>query len=269
MNNTARIFLTCAVGAFIGSLVSLQMWQGFWFIGALVGGLVAYLGFNIREVISAIPVAYHRTIAWLPNHEYWSEVRSSFYGGFNLGVDVATSILFFALIIGSNSIFHNFQLREGLKSFVLAIVPSLLFCLLFGVCCGLLEALNCTDRTNAPNVFKLYFWLVPRGLFKTLKFLIKVMGWLIVKSPIIFSGLFEITILCIKGLVKFTVTLFRLIHSELRLLCAVYAAIGATIGYFTGNALAGAIAGGLLGVVNYEIVTIRVLKLAGAKSMFR
>jgi len=47
------------------------------------------------------------------------------------------------------------------------------------------------------------------------------------------------------------------------------AALGTAVGYFTGNPLIGAVAGGLLGVVNYEIITVRVMKLVGAKSMFR
>lgn len=66
--------------------------------------------------------------------------------------------------------------------------------------------------------------------------------------------------------VKFSWQLFRLIHSDLRLLCGCDATIGAVIGYAIGNALLGAVAGGLIGWLNYEFVSVRWLKLIPAKA---
>ena len=109
--------------------------------------------------------------------------------------------------------------------------------------------------TNPVSVF---FWHLPRGLFFGAR-------WLISGIP----EAIKVCIISVRFLKNFTMTLFRLIHSELRLLCAVDAAIGTAIGYFAGNLLAGAIAGGLLGVINYEIITVRVMRVAGAKSIFR
>ncbi len=115
---------------------------------------------------------------------------------------------------------------------------------------------------SCPNVFRLYLWMLPQGI---------VLGswWLISNAPkgAKVVGHYVALVFSLVGLIIAEV--FRLIHSELRLLCAVDAGIGAAIGYFTGNPLIGAVAGGLLGVVNYEIITIRVMKLAGAKSLFR
>ena len=53
--------------------------------------------------------------------------------------------------------------------------------------------------------------------------------------------------------IKALKSLFVLIHSEVRVLCALDSAVGATIGYFAGNAFVGALAGGLLGVFHYEL----------------
>ena len=55
--------------------------------------------------------------------------------------------------------------------------------------------------------------------------------------------------------------LFIQIHSEMRLLCMTDAFLGAVVGFFAGSVLLGAISGGLLGLLNYEIVSIRILKL--------
>jgi len=52
---------------------------------------------------------------------------------------------------------------------------------------------------------------------------------------------------------------FIYIHSEMRVLCFVSAALGACVGYFLGSATIGAIAGCVFGIVNYEIVSKRIL----------
>ena len=56
------------------------------------------------------------------------------------------------------------------------------------------------------------------------------------------------------------------VHSERRTLCLVDAAIGASIGYFFGSVIIGALAGSILSVINYEMVSVRWLKIAPAKT---
>lgn len=65
-----------------------------------------------------------------------------------------------------------------------------------------------------------------------------------------------------EWMIRFFKYLFILIHSDIRLLCGVDAAVGATIGYFSGSAIIGAVSGGVLGVINYELISKRVLGLA-------
>jgi len=54
---------------------------------------------------------------------------------------------------------------------------------------------------------------------------------------------------------------FKLVHSDLRLLCMTDAMFGALVGYFCGNALVGGITGALLGVLNYRFISVKWLKL--------
>jgi len=55
-------------------------------------------------------------------------------------------------------------------------------------------------------------------------------------------------------LYRFGVRVFVLAHSDIRLLCAIDAAIGACVGYRLENPIAGSIIGGLLGVANFYLV---------------
>jgi hypothetical protein len=68
------------------------------------------------------------------------------------------------------------------------------------------------------------------------------------------------------GIYHFAKEIFVEIHSDIRLLCGVDAAIGAGIGYFTDNTLIGALAGGLFGVLNYYLISIKLLKLVPPKN---
>ena len=59
---------------------------------------------------------------------------------------------------------------------------------------------------------------------------------------------------------------FTLIHSELRILCGIDATIGAIVGYIIGNAIIGAFVGGLFGLLNYQIISVRILKIQPARA---
>ena len=67
----------------------------------------------------------------------------------------------------------------------------------------------------------------------------------------------------IKAIGRFVKYFFILIHSDELTLCAVDAAIGASLVYFwfAGSPLTGAVTGGLFGILNYEVVSKRLLKI--------
>ena len=81
------------------------------------------------------------------------------------------------------------------------------------------------------------------------------------------------TIVIIKSLVIFPWVLFKLIHSEKRLLCGIDAGLGTTVAYFlslnfvpltTATFIFFVICGGILGagfgIINYELVSKRIFK---------
>lgn len=255
MNKSVRIFIACAVGAFVGSIIALQMYQMFWWLGAAIGAFVAYLGYNVEEVIAAIPVAYHTARGWQPDYPAW---RVKFKIGFATVGLVQTMLLVGFGLLGP-TMSPGFWLKK--EFWGIALGYQVLMFVIFMSMPGRDRDGSLSNFTISywdTNPINLLFWHLPRGLFFGSR-------WLILGVP-------RATMACIAfvGFSKnFTTMLLRLIHSELRLLCAVDAALGTAIGYFAGNPLIGAIAGGLLGVLNYEIITVRVMKLAGAKSMFR
>lgn len=54
-----KVFIASALGAFIGSLVALQLNAYLWWLGLIAGGLVGYLSYEFKAVLRAIPVAWH------------------------------------------------------------------------------------------------------------------------------------------------------------------------------------------------------------------
>jgi hypothetical protein len=64
-----------------------------------------------------------------------------------------------------------------------------------------------------------------------------------------------------SGIFKFLRMFVIFIHSEIRIICLADAAIGAGIGYWYGPPIIGGIIGGVSGVLNYWIVSIKILKL--------
>jgi hypothetical protein len=57
MDRTLKIFVSCAFGAGIGTLVALEMHTYLWWIGLLVGGFTGYLSYEFKAVVYAIPRA--------------------------------------------------------------------------------------------------------------------------------------------------------------------------------------------------------------------
>lgn len=266
MKNSARIFVVCFVGACIGTFVALEIHPLFWWVGTLVGAGIAYFGFNLKEVGVAMKTAFRRTVAWRHNTVYWIYWREGFVFAMNIWSTIlAGMILVFLFFTSCGLGVTNVTTFIFSAEYVLINASVILSCVAFCVIFSFLNAFDYASKRNGmkgpytfPNVIRVYFWIVPRAIFTGLM-------WLVKQSP---KGVEKI-VLFVVWAKSFFVTFFLLIHSELRLLCAVDAALGTAIGYFAGSILIGAIAGGVLGVVNYEVVSVRVLKLAECKSMFK
>ena len=66
-----KIFISCALGAGIGTIVALGVDQYFCWIGFFVGGLVGYLSYEFNTVIEASQKTWRKVTEWKPDKELW------------------------------------------------------------------------------------------------------------------------------------------------------------------------------------------------------
>lgn len=237
-----KVFFACALGAFIGALVALQMSPALWWFGAGVGFMSGYLCYEFRAVLSAIRNTWKSVIGWSPNAPFWRMIGVAFISMFSLAT-IWTSVFFLLMLAVSGD--EPVSGRLGILGF-----STLVY-----VFTGLMFPTMATMIT-ATNVGPSEYEFIRK------------------RAPEFFVEAHPLTV-CLKGLKEliafgrkmpsFFGKVFRLIHSDMRLLCGVDAAIGAGIGYFAGNAFVGALAGGILGVANYYLVSVKLLKVVPEK----
>lgn len=260
MSETIKVFVACAIGAFIGTVVSLEVNRFFWWIGLIIGGFAGYISYEFKKVLTAVLTAWRKARGWQPNKEWWrSYVRetNNFAHFFTIGM---TGGIF------ATTMFEPKMVQDG-GWFAFSIIATSFPA---GFLFGLVAVFGESDRLSTRfNFFRFYFWLLPKWTLKGGWWLLKGGWWLLKGSPSILAAVFWAVIIGAIVATKFTARfgklLFREIHSDLRMLCGLDAAIGTVIGYFAGSAIIGALAGGLWGALNFEILSIRVLKLVSAE----
>jgi len=83
-NQTARAWIICALGSFVGALIGLQVTHAWWggLIAAIVGFIVGYPAYDFKQVIAAARTAfrfareefrsaYNDISRWRPDREAW------------------------------------------------------------------------------------------------------------------------------------------------------------------------------------------------------
>ncbi len=253
---TGKVFMACAIGAGIGSLVALEVAQAFWWLGLIVGGLAGYLSYEWRAVMRAIPVAYRAARGWHAPERYWQQV----WWFFVIFVNVSSwlTAFFLASNFGAERPVSISELIYGIAVSYMGVFPP--------VVSLAIANRNITPSTTTITAMRqasywlfppiVVFWHLPRGIWWLMKCLPRV-------AVVIAVGIAHGAVAFVRFLRRFSGELFLRIHSELRLLCGVDAMLGAAVGYFTGSALVGALVGGLFGVLNYAVVTERWLKPRG------
>lgn len=258
-----KVFVAVALGAFVGALVALQLNPLVWWLGLAVGGLIGYLVYEPMVVIRTIPIAARNAYeasgeglqkivniattilsAFLLGCRRMKSRRKELFwylaGGWTAGFWVVVAMNFPFLCIPA-----KYRDLGTCSKFNLTISPLVFI----GITAIVVIALLITSESDLPEDKRRFRWIATR------------------RNPVIVLWY----ALCLipgtaKFLVRFTATLFRLIHSDIRLLCGVDAAIGAAVGYFTQNAIVGAAIGGLFGALNFEILSKRVLRLVPLRS---
>jgi hypothetical protein len=254
MNRTAKVFLSCFIGAYIGGVIARSINPHLWWLGAIVGFGVGYLAYEFEKVIAAAPVAWERTINrnwnWHPDRGWWRAYFKRVISIGNMMANITVAIFGIALWqVRGDAVFRQGGFSVMAIYFVMGYVTSLAIALDSG-----------NGIPNAVNPVRFYCWSTPKFIIFTI----------LPAIPEIFGALLALAGTILGAIKTFLVALYRLTHSELRLLCGLDAAIGVAVGHYFGNVIAGAIIGGFWGVLNFELVSIRWLKLAPvSQSLFR
>jgi hypothetical protein len=238
------VFMACALGAFVGALSAMEIASAFaygkyfWVLGALFGGVVAYIAADFKSIPAGVARAYRETIGFRPDFEGWKTLALTGAGVFT----AACTIFGLAILVAA---VFDAKLRSDLFSEgALAVATAaLLITIVFIV----LEATKMdTDGwydAEASRGVSLFLLKHVNPISATYWMLCG--AWYLLRR--------------VPAFAKLT---FVYVHSDLRTLCFVDAALGAGCGYLFGSAILGALVGGVLGVLNYELVSIRLLKLA-------
>ena len=270
MDRLSRLVVVLFCGGFIGGSLAIQFGYIAWPLGALIGGFVTYIVYDFERVLAVILITYDRAmieipatyrdiISWRPNSVYWKYWREAFVHDFNMFTNTCVALYFvaggFYYFFGEHSIANN---HFASRFFLLFVAFGCVFSLFTGWLTAndmarraMVSGSAYEFRPGCPNVFKLYLWVVPRGVVKS--------GWWLIRhvpSFVMFTK-------------KYVPIFFRLIHSESRIQFAMDTAIGAAIGYFVGSATVGGLSAVAIGVLDYELITVRMLAREGARSMFK
>lgn len=240
ITKSQRITLACFLGGTIGALVALQISAYFWWIGIFAGGSIGYLAYGFEEVLKAARAVWLGTIK--ERHLYWGAIKLVGYCAAAIGC-----VFFYpAILIGS---IHSPQtlFRDVTVVLILGFLAGLISSL-----GGVIESVkNSKIAEDIAFGRRLLWYLNPLcALFFVVYYGIKGLAWLVMRVPI-----------ALTFVVLFVQRVFLLVHSELRLLCMTDAMVGALAGYFAGNVFIGGVVGAIVGVLNYELISVRWLKL--------
>lgn len=220
------------VFSFIGSFIALEL-GAWWWVGLAFGFAAGYVGYDVRAFGSGIARAFAETRKVFVSKE---TLRLAFHA---FGCVISLFASFLVLLLGADY-FSGFS-DNSLYYFVGSA----------GLCIGLLfmtpgggESITLYEKIiMIIHPIPLFLWVLPRGIW-----------WLIAKGiP-----------LALRFCKSFIATAYRYVHSNARLLFGIDIAIGVAVGYYTGNALLGGLAGGCWWLLDWHLISVRVMGLKAA-----
>ena len=274
MKTEKRIALACFIGAVIGTLLALQFNHYFWWVGVLVGGLV---GYNFHEIPATAKMVWNQMPkkkdlqSWATQGVETSKMLGTgilmvvaamalVFGGIMLAIFTVLSVIssigntfnIYASYLGGRevSFTNGLSPMSGTVSFAAV-------CIVLVIAGSLLLALYWSGRNTSKDSSDML-------VFAIICFC---------AVPFILPILLPIVLFCLAGIsiywtartgIKIGWKTFKLVHSDIRLLCMTDAMFGALTGFYFGNALVGGIVGALCGVLNYKLISVKLLKLVKA-----
>ncbi|MFA6588688.1 MAG: hypothetical protein WCT08_06550 [Patescibacteria group bacterium] len=257
MNRGLQVFSACALGALLGTLIASQFTSLFWLVGPLSGGIFAYLAYDFQVVKQNARLAWQRVWGWQLTRAKAKKIGlitlSSFFGLVWLGLAYISA--------------ETLSLSAEANQLIGVLISP---CLLFICVCGTVIsfAMLIPEIVNGQDKEMVRWLLVftnPLTFFEvTIPYLT---CWIIYKSCKNRKRIFSELGMAVVDIGKFILIFLKLTHSQIRLTCLVDATIGAIAGHLLGNnLLIGALVGGILGVLNFEILSKRVFKLVSMRS---
>lgn len=287
--------LACACCAAIGTWSALEIsasvvpfGQYFWLLGALFGGIIAYVLVSLRQICSGVARSYrmgkenvaracHSTVVWRPKKLYW-KAQFAVRAGY-----VMISITFALFLFGANFAWNFFErsLTISLPFLAIGIVSLLLFCwavisAVFGV---RLSVRRWWDNRQRGETYEQWlkrqkefgWWMCKYGnpigaLFLLSCLLLKLVEYLWVNKGKIARAFFSPIVFLAKESWRFVLRALYYSRSSQGTLCFIDVTFGTISGFFFGSVIVGAVGGALLSIIDYQVISVWWLKLAPAKA---
>jgi hypothetical protein len=110
------------------------------------------------------------------------------------------------------------------------------------------------QASKKVNIFTMVWWIIVP--------LVKGFFYLVSNAPRLSIAGFERSVECGKAIKAFVVKALVYTHSSRRMICFADGAMGAATGYVAGSSLVGLLIGAILGYVHYNVISVRLLKIA-------
>ncbi len=260
MNPLQKGMLATFSGVVFGSLVSLAIWQ-MWALDALVGGVItaglsAYIFFDIKKVLLAVPQAWEKARGWRPSNELKKGLKILLKAISVIIVGVTAWVTLLFLLI-PDAIQYLYT-----REFLLMLVGSMLlfeFAFIY-----VLKRLHGGNRISIKT-----FWLSsPIVILILVLDILKGIAWL---ATIGIPWIYQIALPTIG---RFFKELLIAIHCRDRMMCLIDSSLGMIVAFlvqwqFIGGgqllSIASILVGGLTGTAFFffrrEIVAIKWLKI--------
>ncbi len=240
MKDANKVGTACGFGGLIGTLIALQFGHVWWLtvLGLVVGGVVGYLTYEFKTVLSSARKVfediYNFKINWRKTGSVVG-IGSLYFLGLPItviGIFLSTGII---LRVPNPDLYNPCMLGITLLLWLLSAMLS--------YDDTLDNVIIFVKRTNPMSI-----------IYYTIKYTFVSIWWVLSRIP------------------TFVWNVIIRIHSEKRTICFVDSVLGTlfgvAVGYYTNTVniacVAGAVSGYLLGIVNYQIVSVRWLKLKPA-----
>ncbi len=283
-----KIGLACFVGGVVCALCALAFTPAYWWLGLIAGFAGGYIAYEFREVLTTIPKAYRAAgtgggVVGTALGNFFTKKHPFIYLGLMIGIPLGL-LNCFGMV--SSPRFATFLEIPAIGAVVCIFFLWLL--LGFLLCVGFVVIgaenvekvflIDCCPSDKQSGIAEYRAEMAEKSLIEipttyinVARLMVKGFGWFLWRA----IRFFVWDIVCLIG--RFLKYIFVLIHSEKRLLCGVDGMLGGAVSYLylAQGAMSlfqqamviffGGLIGAALGIINWEIVSKRILHVDVSK----